>query len=394
MPLKKSTPSISVQNISRRTFLGLSGGAALYYFTRGWPPTAAAADRLAQWEPDTVDSVEWRYVAGRITDGDEDYGFVVSLSTLRILGSLEYQLLVQRKSFNEDSTFAEKVYENGTLTYDSATATYTFEIGQAPNTETLATWQWDETEGVYRLTVNTTELTLTDIVLRPQGSLIAEGGDGDIRVGRVNGVLVGSDYHADWTTIEIGDVEKGVARLDMQGLRPIFTDTAEDQEYAHHWFAIAATLESGQKVWVSAWRIEHFDSPFWVVTIASGSGQSWQIEQAVSEESGVDPLQVEVLAWQPVPFATDSRITGSRWRVVASNGVTNILDVEIGVPPGQFIEGKPISGIGGPSQMQEAIGTDVSGTILGEPISSVSLVVAESTADVAGTLIFLPLVTK
>jgi len=93
MSIKKSTPSASNQNISRRTFLGLSGGAALYYLTQGWPPTAAlAADRLAQWDPNLLDVVEWRYVAGRITDGDADYGFLVSLSTLRIFGTFQKSL--------------------------------------------------------------------------------------------------------------------------------------------------------------------------------------------------------------------------------------------------------------------------------------------------------------
>lgn len=376
--------------ISRRTFLGLSGGVLLHYLTRAWFSSATlAADRLTQWAPKSpINAVEWRYVAGRVTAGDEDYGFVVSLSTYHIFDT--FQLLVQRQNFKDDLAFAEKVYEDGTLSYDSTTATYTFEVGQAPNTEILASWQWDETEGVYKLMMMTPELTLTDVVLRPQGTLIAEGGDGDIQVG-INGLQVGSDYHADWTKIEIGGAERGIARVDMQGLRLISSDdsTDQEQEYDHHWFAIAATLASGKTVWVSAWRIEYFDSPFWGVTIVSGSDQNWQIEQTLTEESGETPLQVEILAWQPTPVVTDSSVTGRRWRVVAPN---NILDVEISVPAGQFIGGTPFSGIGGPSQMQEAVGTEASGTVMGETITAVSLVVAESTAEFYRT--FLPTVQK
>ncbi len=374
-------------NLTRRNFLKLSGLATLGYMTNKFAPgLASQADRLTEWAPNSPFSgtaVEWRYVAGRIVDGNEDYGFIVSMSDLRALGT--QQLLVQRKNLIGDGSFTENVY-TGTLTYDTGTSTYTFEA----DSQTLATWQLDETNQEYRLTVTTTELTLTDVALKLQGELIAEGGDGDIRVGQFQNILVGSDYHADWTRIEIGGQPKGVARVDMQGLRPVGLESTSVSDYDHHWFAVAAELANGQSVWVSAWRIEDANGPYWVVTIASGSGSEWTIERSLNEDTSATPLTIEVLAWQATPLANDQSETGYKWHIVTPDPAD--LDVVITVPTGQFITGTPLEGVGGPSFMQEAIGLDVSGTILGQTVSSVSLAVAESTAEFYRQ--FMPLILK
>ena len=374
-------------NLSRRNFLKLSSLAALGYMTDKFVPALASqSDRLTEWAPNSLASgtaVEWRYVAGRIVDSGEDYGFIASLSDLRVLGT--QQLLVERKNFIGDDNFTENKYD-GKLTYNAGTHTYTFEA----DSQILAMWQWDDTNQFYRLTVTTTELTLTDVVLKPQGDLIAEGGDGDIRVGQFQNISVGSDYHADWTIIELGGQPKGVARVDMQGLRPISFESTSVSDYDHHWFVVAAELANDQSVWISAWRIEDANGPYWVVTIASGSGTEWKIERSLTQETSTEPLTVEILAWQAIPLPQDKSETGYQWHIVGPNPAD--LDIVITVPTGQFTTGAPLQGVGGPSIMQEAIGLDVTGTILGQTISNVSLAVAESTAEFYRQ--FMPIILK
>src|SRR5262249_38567398 len=154
-------------------------------------------------------------------------------------------LLVERQDFTGSKAFAAKSYA-GTRAYNSATGTYTF---QAAQSQVSATWQWGDAARIYRLTITSPELNLLNVVLRPQGALIPEGGDGAIGVGEVMGVQLNSDYYADWTQIEIGGAAEGFARLDMQGLYPATTYTSSlrfgvlrrpaqaSADYDHHWFA-------------------------------------------------------------------------------------------------------------------------------------------------------------
>ena len=384
--------------MNRRDFLALSGSTLLWYLTNpipaSFPGAAPSSDRPTTWPPTSnpLDLVEWRYAAGRIVDGDQDFGFILSILNIDAAPILEaQQLLVERKNFVGGQEFVEKAY-NGVRNYDVASRTYTF---KDETDQQLASWQWDALNQVYRLTLTTPELTLTDLVLRPQGELIAEGGDGEIQAGRINGILIDSTYHADWVNIEMGGQTKGVARVDMQSLRRSNEPIIAPVEYGHHWFAVAADLADGTPVWISAWRIEDVNGPFWTVTIATGSATSWQIVTSLTEGNSAAPLEVEVLGWQflpevAVPSNGEPQGTGYKWRLTAPN---NALDLEITVPPGQFSgNGSPLSGFGGPSFLQEALGVVVTGTALGQSITSVKLAVAESTAEFF--LNFLPNVGK
>lgn len=336
---------------------------------------ALAMTRMAEWAPNSSDFFEWRYAAGRVVDGGQDFGFVVSISKDAAQPDTAQSLLVQRQDFVGGQAFAGKVYE-GTWAFDSLTGTYTFTNGG----QELLRWQWDETAQVYRLTVGTAELSLSGLILRPQGGLIPEGGDGDIRVGRLAGVKLASDYHADWTRLEIGGQEKGTARVDMQGLRVDGFGSATS-DYDHRWFAFAAQLSDGQPAWVSAWLIEDEEGPFWTVTVARGSGGGWSVS-SITEETGpapVAPLQIEVLAWQNLPQAQESM--GRRWRLTAGvNQPGDTLNVEVAVPPGQFSDDARL-GVGQQASLLEAVGTEITGTIAGLSIVSADVIVAESTAE-------------
>src|SRR5262249_54279387 len=154
-------------------------------------------------------------------------------------------------------------------------ATYSF---QASQSQASASWQWDAGAQVYRLQVSSPELSLQNIVLRPQGDLIPEGGDGTITTAPILGLPIGSDYYADWAAVEVGGVAQGVARVDLQGLylasaarnsRDLAAESSAD--YDHHWFAVAGQNE-GAPIWISAWRVEAQDGPYWDVTIAHGAG--------------------------------------------------------------------------------------------------------------------------
>lgn len=388
--------------MNRRTFLNLSGLAATNLlasrFVLGPRERGLGSNRLNWWQPDSnpLTQVEWRYTAGRIVDGEQDFGFIVSVSYIRIPGSESQELLVQRQDFTGQQAFAGKIY-TGTLSYEEESATYIF---QDEAEQELARWQWDESEQQYGLQVTTAELTLSPMTLIPQGGLIAEGGDGDILVGHAAGFLVASDYHADWTAIEIEGEARGAARVDMQGLRPSLATTAlarkvngrlrqwlhndeavggGDSEYDHHWFATAVELEDGTPAWVSAWRIEDSQGPFWALTIAQGSGASWQVN-AFTEENSLDLLQIRVLTWQDLPpgAADERQKTGQRWRLTNSNVD---VDLEIAVPPGQFTTSGRQGGLANLSWMLEGVGVEVSGTIFGKKVQSVKVAVAESTAE-------------
>jgi hypothetical protein len=355
-------------------------------------PAFAAIDRTSKWKPSAQSllAIEWRYVAGRIADTNTDYGFVVALMDMNF-PQQTHELLVERQDLRSGGAFLTNSY-TGTLDYDATSATYTFQAALSP---VSAVWQWDDPAQLYWLTIMSPELTLVNIVLRPQGNLIPEGGDGTIGVGKVNAVQVGSDYYADWAVVEIADVPKGFARIDMQGLYPALTalgvagrsaaPTQAQADYDHHWFAIAGQL-AGQPVWISAWRIEGAGGPLWDVTIARASGVDWQVASTTEQSAAVAPLTVYPVAYQPLPAsagpAFSAARTGTRWRLsagVAKPG--DLIDLEIVVPPGQFPDGARFGLAAGLSWVEEAVGVTATGTVGGQVLSDVTLAVAESTAE-------------
>lgn len=410
--------------MDRREFLKLAGLVTLWPLSVSLPVgskiKATAVNRLEKWQPQNTLPIEWRYAAGRILDSSQDFGFIISMSAIKITGAESLQFSVQRQNFNGNQEYAGKTY-TGVLTYDSASATYTF---QDENAQTLATWQWDDQPGqqVYKLTVTTPELTLTNVVLKPQGPLIPEGGSGNIHVGQIAGIYISSEYHGDWTSIEINGQEKGVARVDMQGLRrvssashvmtgfgawlghqgelghsPVSAEAVQaadsTDDYDHYWFAVAVELNDGP-AWVSAWRIEDTQGPFWGLTIARYSGASWQVVLSLTEQDNnsiAAPLEVTTLAWQNLPTSAGSKqSTGMKWRLTAGvNQPNDAVDIQVSVPPGQFISNTKHT-LGG--WLEEGVGLEVEGTILGNPISSIKMAAAETTAEFS--LNFLPAVLK
>jgi len=251
----------------------------------------------------------------------------------------------------------------------------------------------------YQLSIATTELTLTNVVLRPQGTLIPEGGDGAISVGHFSGIALDSDYHADWTVIEIGGIAKGTARVDMQGLRPaLFAASAQNRgsvaqatnDYDHYWFAVAGQ-SNGEPVWISAWRIDDHGDALWDVTIAQGSSTTWGATSYTEQSTLAEPLAIRILAWQPLPPGDSQYGTsmGATFRLTAGlSQPGDLISLDLAVPPGQFTSDARLSS-GNQGSVQEAVGTTATGTVLGHPLSNVSLVVAESTAEFY--LQFLPL---
>ncbi len=378
--------------MQRREFLRLSAAAAVWpwinKFFSARNINAAGLNRLAYWPP-SVAGVEWRYAAGRITDSNQDFGFIVSISDINVSGAQSQECLVQRQDFTGSQTFAGNRY-TGMLSYNDSTATYSFKLNPGPE---LVLWQWDNAAGVYRLNVATPELTLADVVLTPVGDLIPEGGDGDIRVGRLAGISLVSNYHADWVTIKLGGVEKGVARVDMQGLQSIvpLTLAAAPADYDHDWFAIAAQLSNGTPVWISAWKNEDVDGPFWCATVALNSGAGWSASSVTDEDIIAAPLSIRVIEWQSLPAAAGSAEgAGVTWRLTAGvNQANDLIDMQLTVPRGQFIMGDSLTGNG---WVLEGVGTQASGTVLGQPIGAVKLVVAESSVELP--LTFLPLIQK
>jgi hypothetical protein len=372
----------------RRTFFTLAGASLASYAGRHWLAAgraeAATWTRAQAWQPNASVLFEWRYIAGRITTATDDYGFIVSLSRPAPQSGRSPELLVMRK--DAGGAFSSTTYP-GTLAYDPGTATYTF---QASGSQVSATARYDGQ--TYRLSISSPALTLADAVLRPRGDIIPEGGDGLIDVGQLLGFTVESDYYADWTAVELGGQTVGVARVDMQGLRPKSLTPAPITDYDHHWFALAGTQTTPngpRPVWVSAWRIVS-GGTFWSVTIAAGaSGQAF----SYTETSGaLAPLAVTETAWQPVPAlgSVPVRMTGAAWHVSAGSNVPgDLLDLRLAVPPGQFADGGRAFPDGTVAFLEEGVGFNASGTVLGYPLSDVQLVVAESTAEFAVT--FLPL---
>ncbi len=107
------------------------------------------------------------------------------------------------------------------------------------------------------------------------------------------------------------------------------------------------------------------------------------------------PLVVRELAWQPLPASAGAGVqrAGSAWRITA--GVAqpgDLIDLQIVVPPGQFAGSARLGALGILSWMEEAVGAQASGTVQGQPLSSVSLAVAESTAEFY--VDYLPLVRR
>jgi hypothetical protein len=379
--------------MNRRTFLTLAGALAGGYATRTyWPAEAAVAplDRASKWQPDINPAlaVEWRYIAGRIADGESDFGFVATLSDAKYPTHTQ-ELLVERQDFTGARAFVTGPY-TGTLTYDSASATYTFLDAQ---NQSSATWQWDAAAQVYRLNIASPELSLSNVVLRPQGDLIPEGGDGSISIAPILGLPIGSDYYADWVAVEVGGVARGVARIDMQGLYLASgqaagwhgLDAQASADYDHHWFAIAGQID-GAPIWISAWRIEAQDGPRWDVTIARGAGATWQVASTTEQSGAAFPLQIWPLDWQPLPAsagpASAAQRTGSTWRLSAGISKSgDLLDLEIAVLPGQFANTARLGLIQGLEWVEEAVGTSAAGSVLGKPLGGVTLAVAETTAE-------------
>lgn len=93
---------------------------------------------------------------------------------------------------------------------------------------------------------------------------------------------------------------------------------------------MAVELSGGTPAWISAWKAEDAQGPYWGLTIARGSSNSWEIALASSDETSPDPIEIETLARQNLPVAS-GKYTGQKWRLRASN---NTLDLEITVPPG------------------------------------------------------------
>src|SRR6266496_1000513 len=96
-------------SMNRRTFLTLTSIAAAGAVT-GAPWThathAAPIDRTSQWRPNPnpLLAVEWRYIAGRITDDVSDYGFIVILLDMKFPSHTQ-ELLLERQDFSGDKTF-------------------------------------------------------------------------------------------------------------------------------------------------------------------------------------------------------------------------------------------------------------------------------------------------
>jgi hypothetical protein len=384
----------------RRTFLGLlSALATLPAALPAARQALAQSDRLTWWDraapaplPPEIVVLEWRYLAGRITADEEDFGFVVSLAEYYPpLNTTQFppQLLVMRQDLAGDAGHATSAYPS-TAVYDTPSATYTYTA--TGGAAAAASWRLDEAAQRYELSVSSPELSLGDLTLESVGALIPEAGTGEIVTAQFDGATIFSDYHADWVTIRREGAIIGYGRLDMQTIRP--GGLPQSSNFFHHWFTLAAEA-SGEPVWVSAWRIESNVSS-WVVTVARGEGASWRVESVTEATAGIAfPLQVTLLDYQPqpVPPGAPARRTGRRWRLsagVAAPG--DLIDLEIAVPPGQFISGARVAaGFGALGAMQEAIAAEANGTVGGAPLESVRFAVAESTFSEPALRLHLPI---
>jgi hypothetical protein len=385
----------------RRAFLGLLSALAAGATTLAAARRAAAqSDRLTWWDPATpapppdLVVLEWRYLAGRITTDTEDFGFVVSMAEYTIPPLLPLpepppQLLVMRQDFAGDAGHVTSAYPS-TSGYDVPSATYTYRAtgGAAAS----AAWRLDEAAQRYELSVSSPQLSLSGLTLEPVGRLIPEAGTGQIVTGQFGGVTVRSDYHADWVAIRREGATIGYGRLDMQTLKPSGLPSATN--FYHHWFAVAAEV-AGEPVWISAWRLVS-DVTSWVVTIARGGGASWRVESFTEATAGVAfPLAVTILDYQPqpVPAGAPARRTGRRWRLSAGLAAPgDLIDLEIAVPPGQFIAGARVAAsFADLGPMQEAVTAEVTGTLGGAALAGARFAVAESTFSEPALRLHLPL---
>jgi hypothetical protein len=393
--------------MDRRQFLGLmaalaAGGAAA---TPGYL-ARAAADRLSWWDPTPdflarpsfpLTVVEWRYLAGRIVEGEEDYGFVVSIADYKFpLNAAPFnnppQILVMRHDFATGAQ-RSRIYD-AAFTYDAATATYIFTATADP--AITVTWRLDVAAQTYALSVASPELTLAGLTLAPAGDLVAEAGTGRITTARIEGVDVLSDYHADWVAIRRGETTIGYGRLDMQTLDPASVPTTLSAGFSHHWFGLAADTAAGP-VWVSAWHLVS-QVTTWVATVARGTGAGWSVASFSELTPGFAfPVAVTTLDWQrqPVDAGAPARRTGKAWRVTAGQSAPgDLLDLTFSVPPGQFVaRARVVSGLAGAYDMQEALTSTASGTVGGQPISGLRFAVAESTTS-EDARAFLPHLTR
>jgi|GEM_PF-2265562 len=396
----------------RRTFLTLMASAA----TAAWvsrqqagavaptepPAPAQAAERAEWWDPAPLPTItaqppfltgvvlEWRYLAGRVTtlNADqtirEDFGFVCSIVDYRAVPGAQdarQELIVMREDFlartHSTTTYA------GTLSYNSATAAYTFAV--AGNPAVQLSWRLiTASPQRYSFSVSSPELTLSDLTLTPVGDLIAEGGDGDISSGSLGSSSVRSDYYADWVAIEQAGSPVGYARLDMQTIRPETIGTGIGG-FSHHWFAIAGNQNRVTPVWISAWQIISGNTTVWGATIARNTGGGWAVESYTEESPGLaHPLAVAIVDWQAQPGTTPGLRTGQRWRLTLGRSQPgDLLDLTVAVPAGQFITGTRV-GSRSTTPMQEAVGTEAVGFVRGLPITPVQFVAAESTYSEVG----------
>lgn len=385
----------------RRQFLGLLAALAAAGAAGGDAVrrVAAQTDRSLWWSPAPGGTLppnrvvlEWRYLAGRISEAGQDVGFVVSLADFNAPFVDPPQLLVMREDLAGATPHRAQVYP-GSLTYDAASATYRF---AASSGAAAATWRFDSASQRYTLSVVSPELELGELTLIPQGALIPEAGTGQITTATFGGVDIFSDYYADWVTISRGGANLGVGRLDMQSIRPAAFTLPTG--FSHHWFAVAAESE-GAPVWLSAWRLVS-ERSFWVVTIARNSGASWSVESFTERTPDIAyPLSVEVRDWQPQPVADGEppRRTGRRWLLSAGRSAPgDLLNLVVSVAPGQFISGARVgAGLTTTPLMQEAVGNTASGSLQGVALGPVRLVVAESTfSELAGQRLHLPVLRQ
>lgn len=399
----------------RRQLIGLMAALAAAEAAAPAIRRLAAVDRLTWWDqaalsPNPLDdpkqgkfvAVEWRYLAGRVTRRDEDFGYIVSITDhnpLEPFVGADYQeLIVMRQGLTGAQAHSTRTYR-GALSYSGATYSFVPEGGSSP----IASWSLDTAAQRYTLSVSTPELTLTNLLLTPQGTLIPEGGDGEVISGNIIvsdvPIQVRSDYYADWVAVSSGGTLLGLARLDMQTIRP--TLGSGGGAFSHHWFCLACTLADDTPAWVTAWRIVSGASATWCVTVATGRDATWSVASTTDEQfAGAQPLSVEILDWQSIPGTSPTRRTGSRWRIQQGQAAAgDTLDLAIAVPPGQFIQNARSSTATSIS-MQEAVGTSASGRVGGKTITSVAFAVAESTyserqpSPARGYDAYLPAITR
>jgi hypothetical protein len=380
----------------RRTFLGLAGALATAGLA-GFParPAGAQADRALWWSPKPLELqrpvvLEWRYLAGRLSLDGAEIGIVVSVAsynevrnplTGQVLQQPRYELLVARQEF-ASGAHVSRVYSRPNTTPSYAAGVYSFAAGGAAATWGLAA------DGTYSLSVSSPELSLGGLTLRPLTPLVPEGGDGETTVAKFGPALVNSDYYNDWVAIERGGQLVGYGRLDIQTLRP--TGIAAPTGFSHHWFALAARA-GADEVLLSAYQLVS-EQTYWYCTLGRRApGGQWSVTPLSWESAGVaHPLAVQILAWQPQrnqdgSVSAPARRTGQRWRVTLGRAAPgDVLDLDLPVQPGQFLQGARIQGVIAGQAMQEAIGTTAAGLVAGVPLSDVRFTVAESTFSEPG----------